>query len=63
MVVERSSESVKMGELTSWPPALCLLLDLVVISTIYGFSMGLRLRHYAIDVCMSGWEGKSACRW
>ena len=63
MVVERSSGSVKVGELTSWPPALRLLLNLVVISTIYGFRMGLRLRHYAIDVCMSGLKKKTARRW
>ena len=63
MVVERSSGSVKVGELTSWPPALRLLLNLVVISTIYGFRMGLRLRHYAIDVCMSGLEKETGRRW
>ena len=61
MVVEGSSGSVKVGELTSWPPALCLLLNLVVISTIYGFRMSLRLRHYAIGVCMSGFGKKKTC--
>ena len=62
MVVEGSSRSVEVDELTSWPPALCLLLYLVGISTIYRFRMGLSLRHYAIDMCLSGLKENTACR-
>ena len=61
MVFERGA----CGDLTGWPPVLCLLRYLIVLSTIYRVRMCLSLGHSPSDVNMSmkEFQYQRACRW
>ena len=50
------------GELTGWPPALCLLLYLIVVTTIYRIRMCLGLGHGRFTVHMSAFRRVWICR-